>query len=71
MVTTLNSLGTADGREDVLIVDEHLIKDASHEGDDFCVPYENPSINISEDGRDWFSAFVAKQVGSLRAGSCR
>ena len=60
MVTALNSLGSADGREDVLIIDERLIKDAFRGGDEFCVPYENPSINISEGGSGWFSALVAR-----------
>ena len=63
LVTALNSLGGADGREDVLLVDERLIRDAFRGGDEFMVPYSNPVIDISDDGSGWFSARVAMRGG--------
>ena len=71
LVTALNSLGGADGREDVLLVDERLIKDAFRGGDEFSVPYNNPIIDIDKGGKGWFNARVNMYVGSSRAGSRR
>ena len=66
LVTALNSLGGADGREDVLLVDEHF-----RGGGKFSVPYNNPIIDIDKGGKGWFNARVNMYVGSSRAGSRR
>ena len=72
MITALNSLGGADGREDVLLLNERLIKDAFRGGDEFSVPYDNPVINIAEGRSGCFSARVGMRVGSSRDGlRCR
>jgi len=70
LITPLNSIGDATGREDVMLVDKEMIGMAfSNCGKEFCAPYEE--MQIEEGGEAVLICRVGQRVGSAREGNRR